>query len=66
MSKLSYVDKINTYNERKQGMSTINLSKKYKIRNNHIKYLIRLIDKHGFDILRTKKIDIIQLMKKKE
>ena len=55
MSKLSYDDKINLYNERKQGISIINLSKKYRIRDNHIKYLIRLIDKHGFDILRTTK-----------
>ena len=55
MSKLSYDDKINIYNERKQGISVVNLSKKYKIRDNHIKYLIRLIDRHGFDILRTTK-----------
>lgn len=55
MSKLSYEDKINIYKERKAGISIINLSKKYKIRDNHIKYLIRLIDKHGFDILIHKK-----------
>ena len=55
MSKLSYKDKINIYNERKQGISVINLSKKYNVRDNNIKYLIRLIDKHGFDILRTTK-----------
>ena len=55
MSKLSYEDKINIYSERKRGISVTNLSKKYKIRDNHIKYLIRLIDKHGFDILRTTK-----------
>ena len=55
MSKLSYEDKINIYKERKKGISIINLSKKYNIRDSHIKYLIRLIDKHGFDILRTKK-----------
>ena len=66
MSKLSYEDKINIYKERKKGISIINLSKKYNIRDSHIKYLIRLIDKHGFDILRTKKINTIQFMKKKE
>ena len=27
----------------------------YGIRDNHIKYLIRLIDKHGFNALRTTK-----------
>ena len=55
MSKLSYEDKINIYNERKQGISVTNLSKKYNVRESSVKYLIRLIDKHGFDILRTTK-----------
>lgn len=55
MSKLSYEDKINIYRDRKAGMSIIKLSKKYKIRDNHIKYLIRLVDKHGLDILINKK-----------
>lgn len=55
MSKLSYEDKINIYNEKKKGVSVTKLSKKYCIRDNHIKYLIRLIDKHGFDALRTTK-----------
>ena len=55
MSKLSYEDKINIYNERKQGNSVINISKKYEVRKDVIKYLIRLIDKHGYDILRTNK-----------
>ena len=53
MSKLSYEDKINIYNQKKQGISITNLSRKYNIRDNHIKYLIRLVDKHGFGILRT-------------
>lgn len=55
MSKLSYEDKINIYKDNKKGISITNLSKKYNIRDNHIKYLIRLINKHGFDILRTTK-----------
>lgn len=55
MSKLSYEDKINIYNERKQGNSVINISKKYNVRKDVIKYLVRLIDKHGYDILRTNK-----------
>ena len=53
MSKLTYQDKINIYKERKQGNSVVNISKKYKVRKDVIKYLIRLIDKHGYDILRT-------------
>ena len=55
MGKLSYEDRINIYNDRKQGISLTNLSKEYNVRDNIIKYLIRLIDKHGFDILRTTK-----------
>ncbi len=51
MSKLSYEGKINIYNERKQGNSVINISKRYDVRKDVIKYLIRLIDKHGYNIL---------------
>ena len=55
MSKLSYDDKINLYNERKNGCSMGTLSKKYNIAVHGVQYLCCLIDKHGFDILRTKK-----------
>ncbi len=55
MSKLSYEDKINLYNDRKHGLSIKSLALKYKVRQNNIKYLIRLIDKHGFAVLRTNK-----------
>ena len=55
MSKLSYEDKINLYNERKSGMSIASLASKYNIRSEGIEYLIRLINKHGFDILRATK-----------
>ena len=55
MSKLSYEDKIKIYQERKQGNTIKNISKKYGVRIDEIKYLVRLIDKHGFDILRTNK-----------
>ena len=55
MSKLSYEDKINIYQERKKGETRINLSKKYSIGKDKIDYLTRLIDKHGLDILRTTK-----------
>ena len=65
MSKLSYEDKINIYNERKQGISLTNLSKKYNVRDNRVKYLIRLIDKHGFDILRTTKNKYYSVYEKK-
>ncbi len=55
MSKLSYDDKINLYNERKKGVSIASLCSKYGIRHEMVEYLIRLIDKNGFDILRTSK-----------
>ena len=55
MSKLSYEDKINLYIERKSGMSIASLASKYNIRSERIEYLIRLINKHGIDILRTTK-----------
>ena len=54
MSKLSYEDKINIYKE-KNGNTISNTSKKYNVRKDVIKYLVRLIDKHGYDVLRTKK-----------
>ncbi len=55
MSKLSYEDKIEIYKDKKNGMSIKDISQKYKVNTTGIKYLIRLIDKHGFDILRTTK-----------
>ena len=53
MSKLTYEDKINLYNDRKKGMSLKSLSKKYKIRTCSISYLTSIIDEHGYEILRT-------------
>ncbi len=55
MSKLSYEEKIEIYKERKEGKGAIHLSKKYGVRREKIYYLENLIDKHGYDILRTTK-----------
>ena len=55
MSKLTYEDKINIYQERKKGTTLSKLSKKYGVRDDGIKFLIRLIDRHGYDVLRTNK-----------
>ena len=55
MSKLTYEDKINLYNDKKKGMSIGSLSNKYKVRKCVINYLTALIDKHGVEILRTNK-----------
>ena len=64
MSKLSYEDKIEIYNERKNGKTFSYLSTKYNIRIDNIKYLVRLIDKHGYDILRTSKNRIFSTIEK--
>ena len=64
MSKLSYEDKIEIYNERKNGRTFSYLSTKYNIRIDNIKYLVRLIDKHGYDILRTNKNRIFSTIEK--
>ena len=64
MSKLSYEDKIEIYNERKNGKTFSYLSTKNNIRIDNIKYLVRLIDKHGYDILRTSKNRIFSTIEK--
>ena len=55
MSKLTYEDKINLYNDRKSGMSIKALVLKYGITKHNIQYLVLLMERHGFDILRTTK-----------
>ena len=55
MSKLTYEDKIEIYNKRKKGFTKIRLSKEYNVSISIIDYLFRLIDKHGYDVLRTSK-----------
>lgn len=35
-------------------MSYNDLSQKYKIRTSRVKYIVRLIEKHGYDILLKK------------
>ena len=55
MSKLIYEDKINIYNNKREGISITPLSKKYDVSDSVIKYLARVIDKHGYEVLRTNK-----------
>ena len=66
MSKLSYEDKINLYNDRKSGMSAGSLSIKYNVRKCVINYMVALIDKHGLDILRTDKNKVHTTYEKQE
>ena len=53
MTKISYEERINLYYDRKNGMSFSSIKSKYGINKSGVEYLVRLIDKHGFDILRT-------------
>ena len=55
MSKLIREQKIEIYHKRKSGVSISSLSKQYRIDENGIRYLIKLIDKYGVDILRKDK-----------
>ena len=55
MSKLSYEERIEIYNKRKEGETLKTLQSKYGMTKHNIQYLVWLIDKHGFDILRTTK-----------
>ena len=52
MSKLSYKDKEKIYKLRKEGKQISYISRKYKVRSDNIAYLIRLIDKHGLEIIK--------------
>ena len=53
MTKISYEERINLYYDRKNGMPFPSLKSKYGINKSGVEYLVRLIDKHGFDILRA-------------
>ena len=53
--KLTYEDKIEIYQLRKQGKSLKNLSQKYDIAVSNIKYLVRLIDRYRIEIVKKEK-----------
>lgn len=53
MTKISYEERINLYYDRKNGMSFPSIESKYGINKTGVEYLVGLIDKLGFDILRT-------------
>lgn len=55
MSKLTREQKIEIYKRRKQGENLKSLSKEYSVLKGNIYYMIKLIDKHGEDILRKDK-----------
>ncbi len=55
MSKLSYEDKVEIYNKRKKGVSLETVHQEYKIDARRVKYLVRLIERHGYKIVQKKK-----------
>lgn len=55
MSKLTREDKIEIYERRLKGETISSLAKSFNIRESNIKYLITLIEKHGYNILREDK-----------
>lgn len=55
MAKLICENRIEIYKKIKNGESPTYLSKQHDIGVDKIRYLVRLIDKHGYDILRTTK-----------
>ena len=59
MSKLTRENKIEIFERRKMGETISSLAKTFNIRESNIKYLIALIKKHGYNILREDKIEYI-------
>ena len=55
MSKLTREDKIEIYERRKNGETISSLAKVFNVHKSTIEYLISLIKKHGYDILRNDK-----------
>ncbi len=52
MSKLNNQQRIEIYNKRKVGYSLRTLSLEYGIHASRIKYLVKLLDRHGLEVLR--------------
>ena len=55
MSKFSRNLKIEIYEKRKRGLTLSSLSKEYNIGKHNLRYLVKLIDKHGIGVLRDDK-----------
>ena len=55
MAKLTNEQRIEIYERRLKGESLKNLSLKFNLNESKIKYLIALINKHGYNILRNNK-----------
>ncbi|EPU77200.1 TPA: IS3 family transposase, partial [Streptococcus agalactiae] len=49
--KLSYEDKLEIYELRKIGMSWSQISQRYDVRISNLKYMIKLMDRYGVEIV---------------
>ena len=49
--KLNYEDKVQIYELRKQGQSFKQLSKRFGVDVSDLKYMMKLIDRYGIDIV---------------
>ncbi|HGD4137041.1 TPA: IS3 family transposase, partial [Streptococcus agalactiae] len=49
--KLSYEDKLEIYELRKIGMSWPQISQRYDVRISNLKYMIKLMDRYGVEIV---------------
>ena len=49
--KLNYEDKVQIYELRKQGQSFKKLSKRFGVDISGLKYMMKLIDRYGIDIV---------------
>ena len=53
--KLTYDDKVQIYELKKQGYSIEKLSNKFGINNSNIRYMIKLIDRYGIEFVKKGK-----------
>ncbi|VFH71729.1 transposase InsK for insertion sequence [Streptococcus pneumoniae] len=58
--KLTYDDKVQIYELRKQGYSLEKLSNKFGINNSNIRYMIKLIDRYGIEFVKKGKILLLR------
>ena len=59
--KLTYEDKIQIYELKKQGESFRKLSDQFGINISNLQYMIRLIDRYGIEIVKKERIVTILL-----
>ena len=59
--KLTYEDKVQIYKLRNQGESFGQLSNQFGINISNLKYMIKLIDRYGIEIVKKERIVTIHL-----